>query len=295
MEKAAAGASSRREQPSHHESVRTVADGLHSFDQVQLGRCSPLPHCFDEDCVAACIASAETFGASFEVTSGHRFTYTISLVACSLLVLSAAPSRVLLRSTERAIGERRLFCVEDLAQKLLSRQPYATTASAGPGGFPADLQRPPGYPAFLATVDLLFGPGRAHMALVQSVLSGAFAMMFAVMVAAFTTELTGLLAGFLYAGDWVTIVHVPMTVAETVFAAVLGTAICLYALSMAKHRGSLALAAGFFLGAASLIKPISQLVVFAFLLGWAAQKKRRATGLIFLLSYVACVAPWNVS
>jgi 4-amino-4-deoxy-L-arabinose transferase-like glycosyltransferase len=127
---------------------------------------------------------------------------------------------------------------------------------------------------------------------VQSVLSGAFAMMLAVMVAAFTTELTGLLAGFLYAGDWVTIVHVPMTVAETVFAAMLGTAICLYALSMAKHRSSLALAAGFFLGAASLIKPISQLVVFAFLLGWAAQKKHRATGLIFLLSYVVCVAPW---
>jgi hypothetical protein len=63
---------------------------------------------------------------------------------------------------------------------------------------------------------------------------------------------------------------------------------------MAKQRGSLAVAAGFFLGAASLMKPIAQLVVFAFLLGWVAQKQRRATGLIFLLSYLGCVAPWMI-
>lgn len=103
-----------------------------------------------------------------------------------------------------------------------------------------------------------------------------------------------MLAGFLYALDWVTIVHVPMTVSDTLFTVLLGTAIGLYALSMARQRGSLALAAGFFFGVAALVKPIGQVVVLAFLLGWLMQKKRRAVGLLFLVSYLACVAPWMV-
>jgi|SRR5271166_619847 len=183
---------------------------------------------------------------------------------------------------------------EDLAQKLLSHQSYSTTANTGPGGFPGDLQRPPGYPAFLAGVDVLLGPSRVHTALVQCVLSAAFAVALAVLVAAFTTELTGLLAALLYAIDWATVIHVPLTVADTLFAVLLGTAIGLYALSMATRRGSLALAAGFFLGTAAMVKPMGQVIVFAFLLGWAVQEKRRAAGLLFLLSYLACVAPWMI-
>jgi len=104
---------------------------------------------------------------------------------------------------------------EELAQKLLSHQPYSTTANTGPGGFPGDLQRPPGYPAFLAAVDLLLGPSRVHTALVQCVLSAAFAVVLAVLVAAFATELTGLLAGLLYSIDWATIIHVPLAMADT--------------------------------------------------------------------------------
>jgi 4-amino-4-deoxy-L-arabinose transferase-like glycosyltransferase len=115
-----------------------------------------------------------------------------------------------------------------------------------------------------------------------------------VLVAAFATELTGLLAGLLYAIDWATIIHVPMTVADTLFAVLLGTAIGLYALSMARQSASLSLAAGFFLGTAALVKPIGQVIVLAFLLGWVIQEKRRATALLFLLSYLACVAPWMI-
>ena len=63
---------------------------------------------------------------------------------------------------------------------------------------------------------------------------------------------------------------------------------------MATRRGSLALAAGLFLGTATLVKPIGQVVVLAFLLGWVSQEKRRATGLLFLLSYLACVTPWMI-
>ena len=183
---------------------------------------------------------------------------------------------------------------EDLAQKLLSHQPYSTTANTGPGGFPGDLQRPPGYPAFLAGVDVVLGPSRVHTALVQCVLSAAFAVVLAILAAAFTTELTGLLAGLLYAIDWAIVIHVPLTVSDTLFAVLLGTAIGLYALYMATRRSSLSLAAGLFLGTAALVKPIGQVIVVAFLLGWVMQGKRRASGLLFLLSYLACVAPWMI-
>jgi len=192
------------------------------------------------------------------------------------------------------LGNGDSLVYEDLAHKLLSHQPYATSMSAAPGGFPADLQRPPGYPVFLATVDALLGPTRLHTALVQSLLSAVFAVMLAVMVASFTVELTGLLAGFLYAIDWVTIVHVPMTIAETLLAVLMGAAICLCAISIVKERVRLAMAAGVLLGVAALTKPIAQVAVLAFLLGWFAKRKCRTTGLIFLLSFLACVAPWMI-
>ena len=59
------------------------------------------------------------------------------------------------------LGNGDSLAYEELAEKLLAHQPYSTTANTGPGGFPGDLQRPPGYPAFLAGVDLLLGPSRS--------------------------------------------------------------------------------------------------------------------------------------
>jgi 4-amino-4-deoxy-L-arabinose transferase-like glycosyltransferase len=85
-----------------------------------------------------------------------------------------------------------------------------------------------------------------------------------------------------------------MTIAETLFAVLMGAAICLCAISIVKERGSLAIAAGVLLGVAALTKPIAQVVVLAFLLGWFAKRKCRTTGLIFLLSFLACVAPWMI-
>ena len=119
-------------------------------------------------------------------------------------------------------------------------------------------------------MELLLGPSRVHAALVQCVLSAAaFAVVLAVLVAAFATESTGLLAGLLYSIDWATIIHMPITVADTLFAVLLGTPLGLYALSMKREADTVALGAGFFPGTAALVKPIGQVVVLAFLLGWA--------------------------
>src|SRR4029077_11703519 len=57
---------------------------------------------------------------------------------------------------------------EDLATKFTERHAYV--GGVGIAGFPSDLQRPPGYPFFLALVRSVFGSGRARVAVVQCVL-----------------------------------------------------------------------------------------------------------------------------
>lgn len=57
---------------------------------------------------------------------------------------------------------------QGLADSLLSGWTYATDSPAGaPGGFPADLQRSPGYPFFLYLVNPSSGVNRAWVAFVQ--------------------------------------------------------------------------------------------------------------------------------
>lgn len=185
---------------------------------------------------------------------------------------------------------------QDLAAEISHGQPYYTDQRAGPGGFPADLQRPPGYPAFLAGVDFTSpdanSTGRGRTSIVQCFVGAAFAAVLAWLVAALTGPGLGLLAGCFYAVDWVTIVHTPMVIPETVYTALLGTAVLVYALALLRNRVPFILIAGFLLGIAALVKPAGQVVVLAFLVAWLCHKPRRWSGLLFLLTYLACVGPW---
>jgi Dolichyl-phosphate-mannose-protein mannosyltransferase len=183
---------------------------------------------------------------------------------------------------------------EDLGQKLLNYQSYMTSQAGGLGVFPTDLERPPGYPFFLSLIDRLIGPSRQHTAAIQCLLNALLAVALAVFVTFVTNKSAGFMAGLFYATDWVTIIHVPLTIAEAWFAVLLGLALCLYALALtlATKKASLAAGAGICLGFAALVKPIGQVIVLAFLLGWAAQEKRRVAVLLFLISYGACVGPW---
>src|SRR5262245_8048503 len=73
---------------------------------------------------------------------------------------------------------------QGLANSLLSNWTYATEAPAGaPGGFPADLQRPPGYPFFLYLINPSSGVNQWWVAFVQSMLGGLFAALLAVVAA----------------------------------------------------------------------------------------------------------------
>lgn len=179
---------------------------------------------------------------------------------------------------------------EDLAKKFTEHQAYV--GAVGIAGFPSDLQRPPGYPFFLASVRSIFGSGRARVAVVQCVLDSLFTPLVAMAGAMVMNEFAGLITSIVYATDWATIIYAPSTLADSLLAVLLGAAICLQALAVQRRSRWLSLSAGAFLALAVLVKPVGQVVVIAFLLAWILQRDRRTSGLLFLLSYIICVSPW---
>ena len=185
---------------------------------------------------------------------------------------------------------------EDLAGRILNTQTYQSSEGAGPGGFPSDLQRPPGYPAYLAFVSIITHShsivSRQSISLTQCFLGALFASVLALLVTELTDIQVGVMAGVLYALDWSTIVYTPLVISETLYSIVLGIAIFTYALALSRQRLGLSVVAGLFLGCAALIKPAGQVLVLAFILGWFFTKPRRANGLLFLTAYLACVLPW---
>lgn len=197
-----------------------------------------------------------------------------------------------------ALGNGDSAAYEDLGAKILHGQAYQTNQNAGPACFPPDLQRPPGYPIFLAALRLPFeatsASSRVQISIVQCFIGALFTVLLSWLVAKIVNPPVGLIAGCFYAIDWVTIVHTPMVIADTIYSVMLGTAILLYALVLSKHQGFLSLVAGLVLGCAALVKPAAQLIVLAFLIGWACRKDKRWVGLLFLVTYLACVLPWMV-
>jgi hypothetical protein len=183
---------------------------------------------------------------------------------------------------------------ESLGDSLRRNQAYTTTQASVLGGFPEDLQRPPGYPAFLALTNPSSGVARQWTAIVQSVLGALFAASLVIFIGWTGNVWVGLLTGLFYACDWVSIFHTPMLLAETVFTVILTAAVFCFACYLLKQRITLAALAGGLLGIAALIKPVAQLVLIAFFLAWAFQAKRRWSGLVFLVLYAVCVLPWMV-
>ena len=88
---------------------------------------------------------------------------------------------------------------QGLADSLLSSWKYTTEQPSGaPGAFPADLQRPPGYPFFLYLINPSSGVNRAWVAAVQSMLGGFFAVFLTIVVARLINLTVGMMAGLFY-------------------------------------------------------------------------------------------------
>jgi 4-amino-4-deoxy-L-arabinose transferase-like glycosyltransferase len=156
------------------------------------------------------------------------------------------------------------------------------------------LQRPPGYPFFLYLINPSSGVNRAWVAFVQSMLGGVFAVFLAIMAARLVNVTVGIITGLFYAFDWITIIHTPMVIAETLYAIALTGAVVVFAFYIRNQRPSLSVLAGVLLGAAALIKPVAQLQLGAFVLAWGVQTKRRLSGLAFMLAFALLIIPWVV-
>lgn len=181
-----------------------------------------------------------------------------------------------------------------LATTISDRSPYQVYANAGPGGFPADLQRPPGYPAFLSLVNPAGKISRHRTAVVQCVIGALFVVVVAVMAGQLTNATLGVVAGLFYATDWVSVLHTPMLIPETAYTAVLGVAVLLFAKALESERDMLAAIAGAILGIAALTKPAAQVVLLAFFVAWFFKRPRRLRALVFSVTYLSCVLPWMV-
>src|SRR5260370_10821222 len=74
-----------------------------------------------------------------------------------------------------------------LAVSLWHGGPYQAQESAGPGGFPTDLQRPPGYPVFLALVNAPRAVSNRRTSIVQCV-AGARLLAFLALMCKFVAK-----------------------------------------------------------------------------------------------------------
>lgn len=204
----------------------------------------------------------------------------------------------------------------DLAGKITRGQPYQSDRGGGPG-FPTGLQRPPGYPAFLAFSGIVTkslagaseltpanasGTSRRSFAIAQCILGAMFAVLLAALTEIFAGPRIGLWAGLFYAADWVTIVHTPMIIAETVYSGLLGLAVLVFAVALMRRQLAWMAAAGISLGVAALIKPAAEILLLAFFAAWLSQNvftgrpfsraRWTAGAFIFLLAFLACIVPW---
>jgi hypothetical protein len=197
------------------------------------------------------------------------------------------------------------FCVRDgnltmtdtrgyveLTESLRTRGEY--TSNYTQGGFPGDLVRPPGYPAFLLIVNGFGAVDLVRTALIQSIIGAAWAAAFTLIVASLTTRWIGVLAGAFYAAECVTIVHTPLVLTELLYSIPETLGLLSFVAYLKTGKSWQAALAGTGLAAAALVRPQAWLMLIVLIIGWLLQSRRRIGGLAFLVTYIVCVSPWAV-
>src|SRR5205814_7348239 len=101
---------------------------------------------------------------------------------------------------------------------------------------PADLLRPPGYPAFLAALNPYSRVNEVKTAYWQCLLGAIFCSVFALLVAMLVGPRTGIVAGVLYTLDWATMLNTPLLLSETLLTVLLTLAVLTFALYLKSDR-----------------------------------------------------------
>jgi Dolichyl-phosphate-mannose-protein mannosyltransferase len=182
---------------------------------------------------------------------------------------------------------------EDLAFHIQRGERYQTSRPGGPGGFPADLQRPPGYPFFLAMIERTGEVDRYRVAVVQIVMTAFLATGLAWLAIGLWGFESGVFAGLFYALDWTAIVHAAPVMADTLYTVVLTTALAAFIGHLRSGALRWAFVAGALMGMACLVKPAAQIVLPAFFFAWLLSRRRSLLGgLLFATALLLCLTPW---
>ncbi len=178
-----------------------------------------------------------------------------------------------------------------LGWSLAKGEGYST--EDGPNTF-----RPPGYPAFLALIYLVFGHSYMAVKVTQSVLGALTCFMIFKLGEHFFTKRVGAIAAGIAAVYPLLIVYTGVLLSETLFVCL--SMVFLYLLTRVPSRDSFwpALLAGVVLGVMNLTRPVA-LLLPAFLFIWGLYifpDKRRSVVLISTLvaSMLVVILPWTL-
>jgi 4-amino-4-deoxy-L-arabinose transferase-like glycosyltransferase len=166
---------------------------------------------------------------------------------------------------------------------------------ASPGAiFPADLNRPPGYPVLLALTNVLAHISLQRVALIQILLGAAFAGGLTCVVGRWLGSRYGLVAGLAMALDWSTVLYTPLILADALFAMVFATGIALVVSCLVRRSMRDAVLGGAALGLATLLKPAGIVALIAVALAICVKPRAnwRAVPTIIVCGLV--VLPWAV-
>jgi 4-amino-4-deoxy-L-arabinose transferase-like glycosyltransferase len=163
------------------------------------------------------------------------------------------------------------------------------------GGFPLDLNRPPGYPLLLVAANLGGHISPQRSALVQVVLGAVFAGGVTYVVSRWLGALTGVAAGVMLAIDFSTILNTPLILSDELYAMLFAIGIALVARALVTRGWRVAVAGGLVLGAAALTKPIGLFAVPVVLIAiLAAPRRTWRIGLACLVAFAVVTVPWAV-
>jgi 4-amino-4-deoxy-L-arabinose transferase-like glycosyltransferase len=184
----------------------------------------------------------------------------------------------------------------DLAETLRAKGRYTSQASAD-----KDLLRPPGYPVFLATIQMLAGSNSAPVTLVQLVLSSLISWFLLLIGHVLGRPRVGIVAAWLHALSPNVALWSLTIMTETLFSFLLTAAVLFWLIHLESSKLHWLVMAGVGLGLASLVRPIGAYLVplvaiLTLILHWREAGSRKAIGFstILLLGGMAILIPWGM-
>jgi 4-amino-4-deoxy-L-arabinose transferase-like glycosyltransferase len=166
-------------------------------------------------------------------------------------------------------------------------------------GFVLGLRRTPGYPLFLALIQILFGPALQSVIMAQHLLGVLTAALTFALARLVFGRLAGLVAGLLVALSAPLIVYEHYVLTEALFTFAITIAMLFFVQAMRSQRRRIALVSGMSLGAASMVRPVGQALAPLVLAGmalsrWPRGREAIIAAMMCALGLAVALTPWAI-